>query len=170
MYDTNNTKFPNANPCQISFKTRTHSGYVNKANHHCHRVLLTRIHDVTGSGEEDIILATVMKLFYKSEVSLRVGVAVHQLGEEVFDNKSVRATIVGRLINSRVADAPPSRNCRLHTLLATAVVKGFATVVRGAAIESSVVGEPTNWTRPCRSTPKRAWQRLGSADRSLRHQ
>ncbi len=160
MYDTCNTKFQNADPCQISSNTRAHSGYVNEANHHCRLVLLTRIHDVIGSGEEDIILATVMKLFYKSEVSLRVGVAVHQLGEEVFDNKSVQATGVGRLLNARVADAPPSRNCRLRILLATALVKGFATVARGAAIESSVVREPTNWTRHCRSMPKRAWQRL----------
>ena len=116
------------------------------------------------------VVVAMHEVVLQSKASLRVGVAVHQLGEEVFDNKSVQATGVGRLINSRVADSPPSRNCRLRTLLATALVKGFATVVRGAAIESSVVGEPTNWTRPCRSMPKRAWQRLGSADRSLRHQ
>ncbi len=102
----------------------------------------------------------VHEVVLQSKASLRVGVAVHQLGEEVFDNKSVQATGVGRLLNARVADAPPSRNCRLRTLLATALVKGFATVVRGAAIESSVVREPTNWTRHCRSMPKRAWQTL----------
>ncbi len=66
MYDTCNTKFQNADPCQISSNTRAHSGYVNEANHHCRLVLLTRIHDVTGSGEEDIILATVPCMFRTS--------------------------------------------------------------------------------------------------------